>query len=148
MRNCLWLGCMLFLKFLIGSHIAFFYLKILFISIVPPFSVTFGAVTMQAFVKFVKSISPDRINMCLLWVSFIGHKLCKGRIVVIWPRRARDINWPGCSVAEHLTSHAGGLGSNSRSSYTFSLVFLSIVEMCISLYIHAFIPPIPTTDLF
>ena len=29
-------------------------------------TVTFSAVFTQAFVKFVKSISPNRINMCLL----------------------------------------------------------------------------------
>ena len=52
------------------------------------------------------------------------------------------------SVGEHLTNDAGVPGSNFRSSSTFSLVFLSIVDMCISLYIHESVPPIPSTDLF
>ena len=76
---------------------------------------------MHAIVRFVKSISPDRINTCLLFNL-------------------------DSSVAEHLTSHAGVPGSNILSSHTFSPVFLSIVDMCISLYKHASIHPIPSTD--
>ena len=50
------------------------------------------------------------------------------------------------SVVEHLTSDAVVPGSNSPSSHTFSFVFLSIFDMCISLYTS--IPPITITDFF
>ena len=51
------------------------------------------------------------------------------------------------SVAHHLTD-SGVPGSNFRSSQTFPLVFLTIDDMRISLYIYASVPPIPSTDLF
>ena len=55
------------------SHIFLLLCKKMFISIFPLFSVTFGAVTVQAFVKCVKSISLDRIIMCY-FVSFLKGK--------------------------------------------------------------------------
>ena len=48
------------------------------------------------------------------------------------------------SVVDDLISDAGVPCSNSQSSQTFSFVFLSTFDMCISMYTS--FPPIPTSD--
>ena len=125
-------------EFFICSYIFLLLCKILFIYIFPLFIVTFGAVTIfdQA---FVKSISSDRVNFYCVFLR--GQKLCWGRNVVVWTTRI--LIGLDSSVVEHLTSDAGVSGWKSRSSHTYSFVFFSIFDECISVYMS--IPPIPTS---
>ena len=105
--------------------------------IFPLLFVTFGAVTIfnQA---FVKSISTVFVVRFLEGKHFVMGGMWQFGLEGSWVLIGLD-----SSVKENFTSNAEVPGSNSRSSHTFSFVFLSIFDMFISLNVS--ISPISRT---
>ena len=115
--------------FFICSHNFLLLLNKLFISIFSLFPVTFGGVTVfdQA---FIISISPDRVNMCLLSVSLYGEE-CGSMVSNYYGYLLAWIaQWNSALVMQ---------GSQVRIPFPVTFSFVSLYLICVFHCIHSFL---------